>query len=398
MTDVLLSYCWVRSTYATLRNLAEHGLRVVVSDSNRIGMCQFSRLKKGFCRYESPFVDEKQFISDIKKIISHHKPALLLPSHDETEVLARHREAFGNETFLPIPDISQLILANDKEKSARIANECELPVPFTLEWKSISDLHGVLKKKTAKYVIKLRKGNSAKGVFYPETIDAAISTVEKLINMYSLSKDRLPIVQEKITGEGWGVSCLYWHGERIVHFTHRRIREKIETGGTSTLREHQPNELLEKMAFRLLDKMKWHGLAMVEFKYNPETNEGWFIEINPRLWGSIHLPISSGVEFPWLLYLCATAGPEAAKKYQASQKIKYPWRSRWYLGDCIVALNKISKGRLLTGLQLLLPGKTDTYDDLHVDDPGGFLGEAGYYLYNFIKYRSMNPVSEGMLG
>jgi len=184
----------------------------------------------------------------------------------------------------------------------------------------------------------------------------------------------------------------------MASFTHRRLREKVESGGTSTLREHQPNPVIEEMAHKLLSSLGWHGLAMVEFKYSPTTRQGWLIEINPRLWGSLHLAISAGVEFPYLLYLAATEGPNAAREYQSRAEVKYPWRARWYLGDCIAAVGKLKRGKLIQTARLLLPGGTDTYDDLNWSDPGAFIGEAFHYAHQLLARRSMNPAEEGTLG
>jgi predicted ATP-grasp superfamily ATP-dependent carboligase len=396
---VLLTYCWVRSSYAALRNFTGHGLNTAISDNNKIGMCQYSRYASAFFQYPNPLQDEKAFIEALSSFICKNNIKMLLPSHDETSIIARNASMLPSTCALPFPSIDLLDLANDKSQTQVFAQAEGIKTAARITYGTVDELRTLLNnKKYTALVIRLRRGNSAKGVFYPSNANECIGTVSRLIQQFKLPVDRYPVIQEYVDGEGWGVSCLYWHGERIAHFTHRRLREKTQTGGTSTFREHQPNELLEKMAFQLLDKMQWHGLAMVEFKYNALKKQGWFIEINPRLWGSIHLAISAGVEFPWLLYLCATDGPESAKKYQSSIRIKYPWRSRWYLGDCIIALNKISKGRILSGLKMFLPGNTDSYDDLHWDDPGAFFGEAGYYLYNAIKYRSTNPVSEGMVG
>jgi hypothetical protein len=37
---------------------------------------------------------------------------------------------------------------------------------------------------------------------------------------------------------------------------------------------------------------------MVEFKYVPEVDDFVLIEVNPKFWGSVLLPIISGVNFP----------------------------------------------------------------------------------------------------
>ena len=47
---------------------------------------------------------------------------------------------------------------------------------------------------------------------------------------------------------------------------------------------------------------------MVEFKYDEKTDQPYLIEVNPRFIGSINESISSGVDFPYLLYKIAIDG------------------------------------------------------------------------------------------
>jgi len=394
---VLLLYSWVRSSYAALADLHKRKLTVATCDSEALGMCQLSRYKVHQYRYVSPLDNADLFIDQICQIIKKCNPKVLLPSHDETEIIAANRDLFPAGVNIPIPSIELLRLANDKSAIQESALKCGVQCARRFIYKKVDDLLESVGCDVAT-VLRLRKGNSAKGVFYARGPQKTAALLESIVNKYECGADRLPVIQEYVKGEGWGVSCLYWEGKLIAHFTHRRLREKTLTGGTSTLREHEPNEILENMAFTLLDKLEWHGLAMVEFKYDPEKKAGYFIEINPRLWGSIHLAISAGVEFPYLLYLCATEGPDAARTYQKSCKVKYPWRSRWYLGDCIAAVDRLRSGMICDALRCLMPGGTDTYDDISWNDPGAFLGEILYYATGFLRSGSTNPVKDGMIG
>lgn len=398
--DVLLTYGWVRSTYSALKDLSANGLSVAVSDTSPIGMCQLSTLKKKSFKYSSPFKDPDSFIRDVRTIVETNGIKVLIPSHDETEVIAENREKFSKDLIIPIPSISLLRLANNKSESLAAAEKAGINVPRSFKYFDLNDLKTLLKHygERDKFVIKLRKGNSSKGVFYSTGKEELLRSVEKIIEEYSLSEGRYPVVQEYVSGDGWGVSCLYWEGKRVASFTHKRLREKLESGGTSTLRQQCDNRLLEEMAHDLLDSLKWHGLAMVEFKYDSSTKKGWFIEINPRMWGSISLSISSGVHFPYLLYLCAVKGPETAFEALSKTTIHKNLVARWYLGDLIIAAQKLKQLNLISAFKHMLPGGADCYDDFSFNDAGAFIGEIGYYGYQFLKHRSMNPLGESVVG
>jgi hypothetical protein len=50
-----------------------------------------------------------------------------------------------------------------------------------------------------------------------------------------------------------------------------------------------------------LERVDWQGVAMVEYRWDPETDRFWLMEMNLRFWGSLHLALFAGVDFPRLL-------------------------------------------------------------------------------------------------
>jgi predicted ATP-grasp superfamily ATP-dependent carboligase len=135
------------------------------------------------------------------------------------------------------------------------------------------------------------------------------------------------LLQEFVPGHGEGIFLLAREGRTLVRFAHRRLRERPPTGGTSVLRESiPPDPELLGQAERLLELLRWTGVAMVEFRREP-TGRGVLMEVNPRLWGSVQLAIDAGADFPALLVALHSGGevsPVAAR---------IGVRSRWLLGD-----------------------------------------------------------------
>ena len=72
---------------------------------------------------------------------------------------------------------------------------------------------------------------------------------------------------------------------------------------------------------------------MVEFKVAEDSGDFWFIEINPRLWGSLPLAVSAGVNFPKIAIECAVTGYEAGKAFYESSEVRTQWKGKWLLGD-----------------------------------------------------------------
>ena len=398
MTDVLLTYAWVRSSYCALKNLSVHGLKVTVADSSRIGMGQFSRYSHNVERYTSHYTNEVQFIDDLVEISKRNNSRLILPAHNETEVIARHRHRFSKEAVDLIPNVDHCALFNNKSDSYDFVESLGVPVPRRYRYESVGELRQTLEQHgIGRSVVKLLTGNSGKGVFYGANIDETIEIVEQLITEYNLSKERFPLVEEVVQGEGFGCSILYYKGEFVAHFTHKRLREKIETGGTSTLRESAQHAELEAATKRIFSSLGYNGLAMGEFKVCPRTGRVWFIEVNPRMWGSISLAVEAGAEFPFgvdLLYQRI----QAAKSLARQRSPKIGWKARWLLGDFFVCLKLLSKFQIKEFVGVIKNSRSDSIDDFSFSDPLAFIGQVFYYVITAIKSKSFNAAEKGMLG
>ncbi len=136
------------------------------------------------------------------------------------------------------------------------------------------------------------------------------------------------LIQEYICGEGRGIFALCNGGRPIIYFAHRRLREKPPSGGVSVLSESIEVDLrLKELSHKILQRVGWHGVAMVEFKVTP-CGKVYLMEVNARFWGSLQLAIDAGVDFPWLVYQLARGSAiDTMNCYTTGVK------SRWLLGD-----------------------------------------------------------------
>lgn len=398
MADILLTNGGSRSSYAALRNLAKHGIDAWCTDADAIGMCQWSRYRAGFTRTVSHYLDEAAYVAQIAAMCSERRISFLFPSHNETEILAKHRVALPEGVDALLPEYEHCRLFNNKARAYDHAKSLGVPVPRRVPYEHVSQISGNISAQgLSRVVVKLLTGNGAKGIHYADSPREAQDLVAGLIERYSLKSDRYPQIEERVAGYGAGCSVLYWNGSLIADFSHRRLREKTETGGTSTLRESLLHDSMRAATHCLFSSIGWHGLAMAEYKICEETDEFWFIEVNPRMWGSIPLAISAGVEFPYLAWLCATSGADAARSYDREVRKSHPWRGRWLLGDLILAASQISKLDMRHAASTLFNSKSDSLDDLYWDDPMAFMGELAGYGSRFLSSRSINPETEGMV-
>jgi predicted ATP-grasp superfamily ATP-dependent carboligase len=259
----------------------------------------------------------------------------------------RGRDRLPRSCRIPFAPAALIETVRDKGAFMGIAAEAGIPVPETREPRGPADLEGCARDLGWPLVVKPRIGTGARGVAYLDGPEGLLPAWR------AASRPGLPaILQERLPpgGTGIGVSVLCAKGgDVIASFSHRRVREYPPTGGSSTCRESVRVPGLERRARRLLAAISWEGVAMLEFREDGRTGEYLLLELNPRFWGSLSLPIRCGVDFPDLL-------------------------ARWAMGE---DLRPMDGYRLGVRGRTLLPG-----DILHIlrarrRDWGGFLSLAG---------------------
>ena len=110
------------------------------------------------------------------------------------------------------------------------------------------------------------------------------------------------LIQEHFSGVGLGVEVLCRAGEILTAFQHERIHEPLFGGGSSYRKSVPLHQALLESTARLMKALDYTGVAMVEFKMNPNSGKWILVEINGRFWGSLPLSVAAGIDFPRYLY------------------------------------------------------------------------------------------------
>ena len=161
MCDVIITYCWNRVGYNILRSLSSKGLIVWAADTSSKNICTMSRYCAGSFVYPDPFTEERAFIDVLKKRVEELNPRMLLPTHDESIVIMRHRDEFPEELIIPYADSDMLLRLSSKSEATKLAEQAGVPIPHI--YKDVDDVPQY------PVVFKTAIGNSAKGVFFPKT-------------------------------------------------------------------------------------------------------------------------------------------------------------------------------------------------------------------------------------
>lgn len=311
-----------QNTLAIVRHLSRAGYIVHVCGYQQASLALFSKYPKKKFVIPAPDKSEEGFINALVKILTGEKYNLLMPvGFKSYKACTNHQEKLKALTNLIVTTQSNIALAADKRATYNLAQQTGVPYPKTIRLHSRSEIHTLETSYPA--VVKSPFESGQNVVEYADNKQQLIEKFEAMCAKNKFEFPNLPIIQEYVQGEGYGFFAYYEEGKCRSIFMHHRLREYPVTGGASVCAEAYRDEKLKLYGMKLLDELKWNGVAMVEFKKDIANGEYKLMEINPKFWGSLELALSSGVNFPDMLIRKA-AGEEIAYN-ESYEKVTFQW-------------------------------------------------------------------------
>jgi predicted ATP-grasp superfamily ATP-dependent carboligase len=359
-----------RKTLALVRSLGRKGVHVTVGERTFLNTSFFSKYCSRGLVYPSPRRYPDQFIEFIIKEVKKNKYECLFPMEEETLLLlAKHRSEISKYTHLLISNPQKIEFVRDKGKLLRFAESHGVPIPKTIY--SLENPEPDMVQGPA--VIKPRISSGSFGIAYVKRREDLVPFYQRIHRRYPF-----PLVQEWIPDGGgtFGFSALFDEASNAkAAFVHKKLRMYPVEGGPSTLREGVEHPQVMELGLSLLRSLNWVGVAMAEFKVDPRDGIPKLMEVNPRFWGSLHLAIVSGVDFPYLILKMARGeGFAPVLHYPVGQ------RCRWLLfGDILHFLTNPRRFHLHPSFfRFFEPNTSD--DILSKEDPLPVLGAMATFF------------------
>lgn len=325
-----------RPALAVTRALGQLGHEVIVAAERHPSLASVSRYCSRQETYPSLQREPGAFAAKVSAIASRYSVDVVLPVTEITTLLlAEGRQLLPPNCTTPLPATESIRIANDKAQVLRLADEVGVPTPTTIVADSASALPSVERLSFPIVVKPARSRVRMADCWMSTSVSYAHDPDELSRRLASLPPHAFPVLlQERIIGPGVGVFACFQDGHPIALFSHRRLREKPPSGGISVLCESVPlDSIATDHAVRLLARLDWRGVAMVEFKRDHRDGSLRLMEINGRLWGSLQLAIDAGVNFP-ALQLAVARGLDVPLTAEYRNGV----RSRWLGGDLDVLM------------------------------------------------------------
>lgn len=379
---------------ASVRSLGRAGHSVTVGSSSRWSKAGWSRFCGSTFQYPSVDEDAEAFVRRVADEVRQVENTLVMPMTEQTTLpLSAGREVIekaGGRLALAPHDT--ILRAFDKQQTFRLASSLGVAVPKTLMISAESNPIEIHDQLTYPVVLKASNSQEVSADGRVTKTGAPLYAKDRLefLEAFETMRQRCSfmLVQEFVTGIGVGYFALFREGEPRAEFAHQRIRDVRPTGSGSALRISVPlNSGVREAGLAILRALKWHGVAMVEFRVRPDGTPV-FMEVNGRFWNSLALAIYAGVDFPALLARMVESGDVSTHSNYTNNL-----RCRWLLGDfrhLLEVWRGAPKGypgvypnRFRTLWQFMRPVPGTFHDNFTVDDP---LPELGDWL-DFVGRR-----------
>jgi D-aspartate ligase len=306
----------------TARILDERGVAVVgvAADARHFG----SRTNACALVVESPLSGDP-LVWSLRRLAERlGRRTVLIPCTDEAVLtLSERRDELGTSYVLPLSEHGVVEMLLDKARFAEHARAAGLAIPDTVVLRDRDDAALAAHTMSFPAVLKPARKTST-WLAHTSAKALPVADPDDLLAVY----DRVGGWSDTLLAQAWvegGEDDLYScnayfdaHGEALVTFVARKLRQWPPGVGTSASGEECRNDEVLEQTLRTFSGVGFHGLAYLELKQDSRTGQMQIIEPNVgRPTGRSAIAERAGVELVYTAY-CDAAGlpvPRTPQQY-----------------------------------------------------------------------------------
>jgi predicted ATP-grasp superfamily ATP-dependent carboligase len=282
------------SARQTLYPLGPHH-DIDVLDPNPLCQCRFSSYVRKFIRSPSFTKQPVEFLRFVMDHVRGRQYDVLLPTHEQTYLLSRFRDAFMPHVGLALPEFAAQERLQNKAEFSRLLDELNLPQPETAIVRTRPELD---REWRYPFYLKLAHSTAGGGVFYVRDPAELNDRLKQLENGGLFRSDADVLLQQPAKGVLSTAQAVFNRGELIgVHCFESR---RLGVGGMSTARTSADHAIVREHVTRIGEHLAWHGAFFIDYFYDDSAHRPEYIEANPRIGETVNAMLA-GVNLPQIL-------------------------------------------------------------------------------------------------
>ena len=373
-----------RVMLAVARGLGRHAIKVHVGWCDQNSPVLKSRYVDRHHSLPAYHSEDSSWIEDLNELVERMQFDLVIPCNDFAVIpLQTNRKQLTDQAKWYLISDDGFATAFDKSRTSDLARSLGVKLPREIELSPtqitrlneaslpLSDGESLLEFPV---YLKPKSSITREDVANKRAAERIESAAELLASLRDTCPTDGVLIQEAFAGVGVGVEVLAANGEILMRLQHRRLRETIDGGSTYRETIAEIPELTSATR-KMVRALEYTGVAMFEFRYQPESGDWVFLEINARFWGSLPLALAAGANFPLALYRLIV---ESETVFQSNYQVGC--RCRNLIADLRTyrkqRSTKLHLGRLLCG--------RDHFDFFATDDLQPQLASLSEFAKNLI--------------
>jgi predicted ATP-grasp superfamily ATP-dependent carboligase len=369
---VLITDAEERGALAACRSLHAAGYRVAAAAATRLAVGLWSRSVSDRLQLPSPREAARRYVDHLGRELRAGTFDVLVAGSEASLIpISEHRSYLEDKVLLGLPPHETVLRSLDKVLLQEEAAAAGLAPPTAFACSSAEEAHAAARNLGYPVVTKPQRTFAAFGGQLQESAATVVRDERALEQAVALLG--VPLVVQQYLEHPKVVFCAAVRlPERLLGFTFARIRRTWRPdAGTATMAETlDPPPGVEEKVEELLSRIGWVGIFQLLLL---DLGDGRLaaIDLNPRLFASLALPVHAGSNLPalWCDHLLG-------RPSSPPERVRAGIRYRWEDGEARYAIRSALRGELRETLSVLRPYRRVAHGYFDLLDPGPFLAQA----------------------
>lgn len=285
---ILLDEGWDATPYVAV-GLRNAGCAVHIVTSTLLESQDVTFLGPAITREAVPPVGSETYIRAIEAAIASRPTASVLALTEAILYRIWDANPCWQQRLYPVSSPWQQELLRDKARLSDYVGRAGIRIPAQRSIPSAASVGPAIQALGLPVVVKGGVGVAGSSVRIASTAEEAVAAANEI------SKRGNCFLQEHISGPTFLVGGLFHDGKPIRIYSGEKIESAHPTGPSLRLRSECDPALIS-LALAAFRALRWSGLAAVDIMRGRDGNY-YFLEFNPRPWGSIGAAAQAGVNF-----------------------------------------------------------------------------------------------------
>jgi predicted ATP-grasp superfamily ATP-dependent carboligase len=242
-----------------------------------------------------PLESGAPFLRVVREVVGARRYDAIFLCNEEVLGLVMTLPEYDQWPGLVLSTRSSLLTALSKVAMMEVARKAGVAIPKSFFPHDETELPTIAKDLGFPLIIKGDRGESGNHVRLVERPGKLRSAYREVAALEAASGNR-PFVQEYVKGAAYSVGGVFYQGRPLRVCAHRKLVGVPPLEGLTVRGVTERCPGLLGQAFKIFAALEYSGLGHVEF-VRDEAGSLHFLEINPRVWGTVGIGEYAGVDF-----------------------------------------------------------------------------------------------------